>query len=125
MSDVCGSRLTFYQVNNCIYHVRHYAEQYGWTVAHVQKGRDGEMRKYFPVLTDGKIAVSDYEDYIAAGVKSSAATIATMAMHESIALDIVASRDDLSSGDKRLLRAASSMFTAASEMAKKVLAKVA
>jgi len=127
-SKAYGSKLTFQQINMTMYHIRHHAYDYGWTIAHAQKGSAGEMRRYFPVLVDDQdheYRVSDFDEYITAGAISSAQTIATMSEHEGVALEIVATSDKLDRADKRKLRAASVMFTAAGEMAKDVLKKVA
>ncbi len=130
MSRHAKKEITFHQVNNCIYHVRHHAYDYEWDIAHVQKGAIGEHRAYFPILVDAKdpdyrVVSEDHVVHLKKGVVSSANTLATMAEHESVALEIFANLPDVDRGDKRILRAASSMFTAAAKMAQDVIGKVA
>ena len=129
MSDAAEKKISFYQANNCIHHVRSHPYDYGWTIGHVRKGPGHiEHRKYFPVLVDAddhKMRVSDFRECLRDGAISSSRTIASMAEHEAAALEAAASSYDYTPVQKRKMRAVSSMFTAASRMAEEVLGEIA
>jgi len=108
-------RITAAQTDTAVAHLRKHAGEYGWTINHVEKGADGNDRKYFPVLVDADdpdIIVMDEDKRIAvaAGIHSSLTTTKTMCGNEAVSLEAtipyVASKTD-----RRYIRAVSSMLT--------------
>jgi hypothetical protein len=113
--------------NNTIHHVRDHAENYGWTIPHAQKGREGEFRSYFPVMLDGTspaLRTVRSKECFKAGSLSSCKTIASMAEHAAVATEAASNTESMTSAQKRKLRAAAGMFTAASEMAQRVFGEL-
>lgn len=127
MEKVRGRRVTWFQTNNCLHHIRCHQYEYGWTVSHVQRGK-GKMRKYFPILVDAEdhtYRLSDFQDYVKAGTISTLCEVSTKANNQATCIEIlVESSAEMSRGDKRQLRAASSAFTAASEMMRPVIERM-
>lgn len=119
--------VSLYTANNTIHHVRDHAENYNWTVPHAQKGSEGANRSYFPVMLEGNspaLRTVRSRECLEAGAVSSCETIASMAEHEAIAIDAAANADMMTPAQKRKLRAAAGMFTAAAEMARRVLTEM-
>jgi hypothetical protein len=116
------------RVHSVLNEVREHAELYGWTVAHVAKGADNENRRFIPILVDYHSYGDPYffysdDDvpYVKYGLVSSARTIASMAKHESLALDLFI--DMVPRTEKRALRSMQATLTAAADMASQVADK--
>lgn len=123
MSQSVGKKLSFHDVNYTIRHVRENAEDYGWTIPHVQKGRKGEYRAYFPVVLDENspaLQTDESKIQLKYGAVSSCNTIASMAEHEAVALEAASTAETLTPAQRRKVYAASSMFIAAARMAHEV-----
>ena len=120
-------RVSIHTVNNTIYHVRQHAENYGWTIPHVQKGPSGEHRSIFPVMLNDNspsLRSAKSQQCLRAGAQSSCLTIATMSEHEAVALEAASGALYLTGAQKRKLRTASTMFSAAARMATEVLGQI-
>jgi len=132
MSKSAGIEISEQTARVVITHVRDNAFGYNWTIPPVQKGRLGLHRKYVVALVDPadpdySISAADCGDHLIVvrkGALSAGRTIATQGEHAGISLEVFANASHLSRSEKREIRAASSMFVAASKMVRDVVGKL-
>lgn len=120
-----GPRPTKSRVASGIMHIRANADDYEWTIPHVQKGR-GDLRLYFVVLVDGSDSYvqPEYMDNLLAGLVSTGSTIGSMAQHGADALEIAAGLSIFTRGEKKQLRGYSGSLQAVHEMMQQMLRKL-
>jgi len=133
MSRSAGIEISEATARAVISHVRVHCFEYGWGVPPVEKGRYGINRKYIVELVDPNdpdtsISESDSGDHLIVvqrGTISTARTLATMGTNASNALEIFSNAPQLTLAEKRQFRKAASMFGAAADMVREVIARLA
>lgn len=84
-----GLDVSMTTIEQGLFHLRKYANIYGWSVPHVKRGNNSEGRQYFAVLRDkekGFVLPKEYETYSRKGFNGSISHIANMGRSESVAL---------------------------------------
>ena len=109
------------QLGACMYHIREHADNYGWAVPIVAKGRSNELRLYFRVLVEGDFIVTEYYEELRAGIKSAAATMGTMAGHTAVCLKLAIGAKDLTRTQKQRLKAMEGTLRGLEAMAEELL----